>query len=261
MRNVLVIVTCVGAWLAPASAHADEEPVPSPLLLAYTRSARDAAAAGHCAMAREIGARVSALDSAYHRETFATDPVISGCQPREAVPAPASVIVTEPDPMPPTRTVRQVVAGTLIGALVGAGGFVAGFKLCLDDKGEFSCLGTALLGGAVGISLGAAIGVNTIGSTEQVSGSFGWTLAGAVIGEAIGFAVTVASQGILFPALLVGPVVGASIAFDRTRSLDASSLRAGSLLRIDDHRVSVGIPLVTHGEQRGTTVWLLAGSF
>jgi hypothetical protein len=87
-----------------------------------------------------------------------------------------------------------LVLGGSIGALVGGvGGGLAAYGLCLATTAagpwaDLACLAGAMLFGYVpGVSLGATVGVNIVGSSQKIEGNVWLALGGAILGEALAY--------------------------------------------------------------------------
>jgi hypothetical protein len=87
-----------------------------------------------------------------------------------------------------------LVLGGSIGALVGGvGGGLAAYGLCRATTAagpwaDLACLAGAMLFGYVpGVSLGATVGVNIVGSSQKIEGNVWLALGGAILGEALAY--------------------------------------------------------------------------
>lgn len=116
------------------------------------------------------------------------------------------------------------LSGLGVGAVGGAMGFALGYEDCSncgDNPGgcDFCGMGT-LLGslfiGSIGYSIGTAVGVSRVDPYD----SYIMSLGGSVVGFIGGLGLTSASSGMLWPFLLVCPVVGATLASEWSRSLN-----------------------------------------
>lgn len=293
MRGLVVLL-----WLAPALAEADAG-ADRDLLVEYRRLAGDAARTGSCDPARELAAQVKSMDPVFFANEYATDPLIAPCLPPPSSPAPISPVdsgapLTPPEPpletvdaprvpfsmparpaVPPLDGAR-LVGELLLGGLIGFGGVIvggfAGAGLCDanggDDGGDdFACLGsiviTAYLVGAVGFGLGVGIA----GRAGSQTGSIGAAIGGTLLGGLVSLLSLYSKNDEIIVGAMVGmPLLGGMIGFNVTRRWrdPSPSFALGSLVRLDRGGVSLGIPLVTHGEQRGiptTSVPLFSGSF
>ena len=145
------------------------------------------------------------------------------------------------------RITRKLISGALVGSVVGGTGAIAGLGLglviegCPDDCREGACdlcgIGaalTALFGGTVGYLVGTTIGVSGFDLHDQFIASLG----GSVVGLIGGIGLTSASPGVLWPSLLVGPVVGATLASELWRKPPQDS---------HNSRVSVGLGPAPNG--------------
>ena len=140
------------------------------------------------------------------------------------------------------------LSGLGVGAVGGAMGFALGYEDCSncgDDPGgcDFCGMGT-LLGslfiGSIGYSIGTAVGVSRVDPYD----SYIMSLGGSVVGFIGGLGLTSASSGMLWPFLLVCPVVGATLASEWSRSLNPSNKKLPLLMNLVPDprgRVSVGL--------------------
>ena len=112
------------------------------------------------------------------------------------------------------RVALKLIAGTLggvMGAVIGASS---------GDGGQEINFGPALYGYLAGIAIGVPV-VEVSGvdprdrSILSLIASIGVSLGGSVVGVIGGGGLTLASQDALWPSILVGPVVGATLASER----------------------------------------------
>jgi len=276
---------------------------PDELAPSYVVIARDAAAAGTCDVVRDLGAQIQALDPALHARVFVTDPVIAPCLRGAPPPTPAPppptlsppglprVTPREDDDTPPARppialprtapavaasidrpatpelSGGRIIGEVLLGGLAGTGGLflggLIGAGLCLDDGGEFACLGSVVIGAYIGGVLAVPLGVYAVGASGDQDGSLGSTILGSVLGSALGFGSLLISEEIGVALLVTGPPIGAVVGFNRSRRWDQTAGTPRLSVRGGD--VALGIPLVTRGTSATgapvTTLTLLGGSF
>lgn len=287
MRALLVVLS-----LVPAVARADQS-ADRDLLLEYKRLAIEASRTGNCDPARELATQVKSLDPAFFANEYASDPAIASCLPPPSSPAAIAPIdngapLTPPSEQPPIETPRvpfylperpavppldggRLIGEILLGSVIGFGGVLiggfAGAGLCSDNGGDdFACLGSIVAGayvvGAVGVGIGIGIAGRTGGQTGSIGAAIGGTMLGALISL---LSLATDSEQLIAVSLIGGPLAGGLIGFNLTRRWrDPSPAPIGSLLRVSGGGVSLGIPLVTHGEVRGvatTSVPLVSGSF
>ncbi len=250
MRAVVILFL-----LASTAANADAT---APRDLVEYKQLASAAAGDNCEAVRELGRHVQALDPRYYANDFATDPAIARCL--------ATASTSTEVPLTTAGLLGQFVVGGLGSIVGGFGGLILADKLCDDGGNPDACFGPALMGIFIGGSLGFGVGVYFGGSLGAQTGSFVTTMLGAALGSAIPFlAAQVSDQSAASAVLLVAPMVGALVGFNATRRWKRrDGVAVGSLLRQDGGQVSLGIPLVTHAEQRGiatTTLPLFSGSF
>ena len=117
------------------------------------------------------------------------------------------------------------VGGGSVGAVMG---FALGFGACsdCDRDGHDGCdlcglgpiVGSVIVG-SIGCSIGTAVGVSRVDPHDL----FGASLIGSVVGLAGGIGLVSASESeLLLPSLFIGPVVGATLASEWSRSLNPS---------------------------------------
>ena len=132
---------------------------------------------------------------------------------------------------PDKRVAQKLTYGALWGAGGGAIGAVVGLALgsledCSDCPHGHNCdlcgLGPivgSLFVGSIGYSIGTAVGVSRVDPHDF----FGASLVGSVVGFAGGIGLMSASGSeLLFPSLFIGPIVGATLASEWSRSLNPS---------------------------------------
>jgi len=241
--------------LPPAEAvSAPVGPVTDPQVLALARGTHAAAARGDCIGARVLGGQIARLDPAFHRAVIKTDPVITQCRPA----ARSYSIAAEPEPEAPYMPSREgtpplegssLVGQFLLGGLFTIGGAVGGGYLggALENNNGCSdeCWGGILLGGFLGGTVMAAVGVNLAGDSDTVDGSLGLAIGGSMLGGLVGIGAiangNMGEGGLV--VLIVAPTVGAMLGFNihriykpqpAPRSTYDRRLAVQSSLRIDD---------------------------
>jgi len=215
------------AAVSPPSA-APMGPVTDPQVLALARGTYAAAARGDCVGARVLGSQIARLDPAFHRAVIKTDPVITQCRPAArsySLAAPQEA----PAPYLPERTGTPPVDGNalagefLLGGLFTIGGAVSGAFIgsALENNGGCSdeCWGGILLGGFLGGTVMAAVGVNLAGDSDTVDGSLGLAIGGSMLGGLLGIGAisngNMGEGGLI--VLIVAPTVGAMLGFNLHR--------------------------------------------
>jgi hypothetical protein len=154
--------------------------------------------------------------------------VPAGESPQQPIPPEEASPLDEQDDSEKTarvagRTLLQAPAGILTGAVGGVAGFfpslVLSIVVCeviLESTGT-KCLEVATYSGtAVGVSLGAGLGVMAVGYLFDGRARTGATLGGALMGSALGAAIGLLSgMDIVYMStlLLVGPAVGATFLY------------------------------------------------
>lgn len=289
MRAVVVLL-----WLAPAIAVADGA-ADRDLLVEYRRLAADAARTGNCDPARELVVQVKSMDPEFFANEYATDPLIAPCLPPPSSPAaiapvdapgplmpPSSQPVLDDAPPPPVYMLDRplvppldggrLIGELLLGGVIGFGGAIvggfAGASMCSGGSDDFGCVGSILLGGYLVGAVGFGLGVGIVGRAGSQTGSIGAAIGGTLLGGVVSLLSLYSdNDGIVVGAMIGMPVLGGLIGFNLTRRWRApspTSTQVGSLVRLDRGGVALGIPFVTHREQRGiptTSVPLFSGSF
>ncbi|MYB55251.1 MAG: hypothetical protein F4X51_02570 [Gemmatimonadetes bacterium] len=112
------------------------------------------------------------------------------------------------------RGVLKLASGTVGGLVLASAG--AGLGLINGDScgnGESLCIdGEAALGAIIGYVLGVSAGVSAVDPHDQFISALGGTL----IGGATGIVMTTSEEK-LWPSILIGPVIGATIMSELTR--------------------------------------------
>jgi len=221
------------APIAPPMTDAVAPPSDAPLLmqtdpsvLSLARGARSAAVRGDCVGARILGSRIARMDPEFHRTVIRTDPAITQCKPAtramsieaQAVPDGRMQRREGTPPLSGGQLVGQFIVGGLftLGGAVGGAFLGAGTGNCDDD-----CFGGIIVGGFIGGTVMAAVGVNLVGDTDEVEGSFGVAVAGSMLTTlvSIGFISKAEFDDETAPLLLLmsAPAVGAMIGFNLSR--------------------------------------------
>jgi len=112
----------------------------------------------------------------------------------------------------------------ITGFFGGAIGWTIGSKIggagC--EQGETFCGFEAIEGGIIGALIGSAAGIVTglvILRDQKPHGQFGVALKGSLMGLGAGTALTMATNRKLWPSMLIGPVVGATILSRRSHDI------------------------------------------
>jgi len=200
-------------------------PMTDPQVLALARGTHAAAARGDCVGARALGSQIARLDPEFHRTVIKTDAVITQCRPAArsysiaAAPEPEAPYMAAregPPPIDGTSLVGQFLLGGLFTVGGGIGGAFLGAALERNDGCSDECYGGLILGGFVGGTLMAAIGVNLAGDTDEVDGSLGLAIGGSLLGGLVGIGAI--SNGNLgegsLVVLIVAPTIGAMLGFN-----------------------------------------------
>ncbi|HEX3477453.1 MAG TPA: hypothetical protein VHT91_20660 [Kofleriaceae bacterium] len=154
-----------------------------------------------------------------------TSPAIADGAP---TPAGAPPFATAPVPPPPPdrpHAATNPVVEFLVGGAAGAAGlFVgayAGYELhcAVGCRGDFAGLEGLLLGGALGLTTGAAAGVAATGSDREHKGSFAWAWLGAAAGATgAAYATRRFNSESAVALMIAGAALGGTVAFDLTRT-------------------------------------------
>lgn len=130
------------------------------------------------------------------------------------------------------RVAQKLISGAIVGGVVGGTGGLAGLGVglgiedCSDCPHGHNCdlcgLGPivgSLIVGSIGCSIGTAVGV----SRADPHDLFGASLIGSVVGFIGGIWLVSATESeLLLPSLFIGPIVGATLASEWSRSLNPS---------------------------------------
>lgn len=218
----------------------------------YLRAAHEAAVAGRCAHVRDVVElmRLEGLDA----KAVVSTPVLA-C----LVARPREVTADPPDSVPPL-SLSRIVGGIAVGTVFAIPGLYVGLyagAVLSPVRSLEAAIWSAYAGGVLGVTFG----VYAVGVVGNQTGSFGATLAGALVGGVAGIVLTYSADGAGALAALVTPYVGALAGFHLTRRYESRAIpRVGSLVTRTNDRWSLGIPLVVHAEH-ATTFSLVSGSF
>jgi len=198
-----------------------------PSVLSLGRGARAAAVRGDCVGARVLGSRIARMDPEFHRTVIRTDPAITQCKPA------TRALSIEAQEVPEGRMQHrsgkppldggQMVGQLIIGGLFTLGGAVGGAFLGvgLENDCNDECYGGIIVGGLVGGTVMAAIGVNLVGDTDEVEGSLGMAVVGSMLTTLVTIGVISNSnfQGETAPVLMLmaAPAIGAMLGFNLSR--------------------------------------------
>ena len=160
------------------------------------------------------------------KETIAVDRIQTMTMIDHTAPG-NSLMVKEMNP--DKRVAKKLSYGALGGVGGGALGAVVGFAL--GSYGDKNCGGNddsfcgaggvfgSVFVGSIGYSIGTAVGVSRVDPHDL----FGASLIGSVVGLVGGIGLMSASESeLLFPSLFIGPIVGATLASEWSRSLNPS---------------------------------------
>jgi hypothetical protein len=174
---------------------------------------------------------------------------------------------TERPPASGGRVLAELGGGIGMGLLGMFGGLLVAEATNGCEDGNPDCgLGDAIWGMGLGFVAVSPIGVILVGNYGDERGSASWTYAGALTGFAVGLGFTYAAAefsdddtllGLAASSILAAPIIGATIAFNLTRTYDSEgeSPPLGSVLVVRDGAVALGIPVVSVGaSDAGTAV-------
>ncbi|MCK9211299.1 MAG: hypothetical protein M0P61_10730 [Ignavibacteriaceae bacterium] len=141
-----------------------------------------------------------------------------------------------------TRILSQALIGSAIGiGTAYIGGIIA--SRFISDKHGYSFFSTGTIYGTLlGYTLGNAIGIYWIGNTDELHGSFGFTLLGSCIGMAAGFYLTTGLTESIAPLLILPGVVGI-IAFYLS-SEDVVPESSEAFIQIQNEKIQFGAPRI-----------------
>ena len=148
----------------------------------------------------------------------------------------------------------SAATGGIVGGAIGA---LSYYTFRSGEQDEISGAVGFIAGGLIGYTAGSAVGAHRFGSIGEETGSFKTTLAGSVVGVAVGGLAFLANERwfgnsndgrndrLNGAILLSGPPLGATIAFLMTRRIDRSGQAIdGALLNFDGEKVWIGSPAV-----------------
>lgn len=219
-------------------------PLTNPQMLALARGTHAAAARGDCVGARVLGSQIARLDPEFHRIVIKTDTVITQCRP-----AAGAVSIAHQDEAAaaygPARGGTPGVSGgvlvgeLLVGGLFTIGGAIGGAYLgtLLESDCSDECYGGIILGGFLGGTIMAAVGVNLVGDSDEVDGSLGLAIGGAMLGGFVGIGAIANSssgEGALL-VLIAAPTLGAMLGHNLHRTYKPQRARQPSV----DRRMAV----------------------
>lgn len=165
------------------------------------------------------------------------------------------------------RFIGQIAIGYLGGAVGLAGTFAIWWTTCAWGSSSRGCGAAFAVAGVASTTLLLSLGVYSVGRSRETTSSFGATLVGSVVGGAVGILTTAAlsrhQPGLAAIAFIGAPMAGALVGF-YARHRWRETLAVGALVHVERGKVSLGVPMVGHGETDGATVSLvplLGGAF
>ncbi len=255
MQVLLVLVLAASPLIAVAETKHD-------LVIEDRRIARNAAAAGNCDVVRDLGDE---------DRTGPTDCDRVATVPPVGLPAVQRLRPASP-PISGGRFIGQIAVGYLAGAvgLVGVGAIW--FWTCAWGRNPDRCGLAFAVAGATSTTLLLSVGVYGVGRSRQTTSSFSSTLLGTTVGGAVGLLTALGLSNdqpgyrarLATIAFIGAPMAGALIGFYASQRWRSSAPAVGSLLHLDRGKVSVGVPIVAHGETGGSAISLVSlvgGSF
>ena len=117
------------------------------------------------------------------------------------------------------RDALRIAQKLIAGGLGGVVGGLAGAAIALDtatwpEGGDgIGAEVVAVMGFCIGNVIGTPLGVSVVDSHDLFIAS----LVGSVVGLTGGIGLTIASSGVLFPSLFIGPVIGATMMSEQSR--------------------------------------------
>ena len=177
--------------------------------------------------------------------------------------APQSTYSVDPPPLRAGRVASQIALGAVTGLVGTVPGGVAGLFIAdrtTDCNDDACAIGSAVLGGYVGYSLSAPVGVYWAGDQRA---SFGATMLGGAVGGGLGALALIGlaesnissgtAVGLAYLIAFGAAPVGATIGYNMTRRSDRQPApsRVGSLLMIDSSGTRLGVPVPAIGLATG----------
>lgn len=151
-----------------------------------------------------------------------------------------------------------LVGEFLLGGLFTLGGAISGAYLGakLETDCSDECFGGIIVGGFLGGTIMAAVGVNLAGDSREVDGSLGLAIGGAMLGGFLGIAAISDGQGgdasVLI--LLAAPTLGAMLGHNLHRTYKPQRARKPSI----DRRMAI---LPSARIEDGVSFALTTGTF
>lgn len=214
----MVMVTVMVLARLCSRAQADDAHLSSQLSIAQF-----AAQNRRCDVVGEIASEVKQTDSTYYANTFLADPQIASCLVVSRQPS-------EP-PVHPERIVGELVIGGVAELGLGFVGAAAGYFSVAHGEDSEPVAGhhgadREMVGAALGVSVGATLGVYLIGSAGRETASGLATFGAATLGTAIGVGMLIASDGSpgCLAAAVALPAIGATLGFNATRSYESLTI-------------------------------------
>ena len=141
------------------------------------------------------------------------------------------------------RIAGEILCGFAGSLVLGYAGVVLG-RSTVEDNGWFSGLAETILGYTIGATIGSTLGVYLIGCIGGETGSFGATLVGSLLGDALGWGIILTQSEISWIITII-PAIGACIGFNLTRRYKTSHLSRAALVNFSEGQMHLDIPMVS----------------
>lgn len=143
------------------------------------------------------------------------------------------------------RILGEILAGGALGLALGYGGAYLGYVIAGGEDEGLEWAWGLIIGGSLGASIGCALGVYTVGSIGDETGSIGSTFLGSVLGVGLGWvALLVGEESILTYISIAIPPIGACVGFNMTRRYKFYTSSGRALLNFREGQMTLGIPTV-----------------
>ncbi len=146
----------------------------------------------------------------------------------------------------PSLSQTRILGQALIGSAIGVGtAYIGGIiaSRFISDKHGYSFFSTGTIYGTLfGYTLGNAIGIYWIGNTEELHGSFGFTLLGSCIGMAAGFYLTTWLTESIAPLFILSCAGGILAFYLSSEEVVPESFEA--FIQIQNKKVQFGAPKI-----------------
>lgn len=150
----------------------------------------------------------------------------------------------------PPLDAGRIVGEVLVGGVLGFGGGYLGLRIAFYQAGNIygPHLVVPLL---VGMTIGSSLGVYSIGTVGNETGSYGATFLGSVVATGMAIMLITAveknspSEWIGWIGLFTLPTLGGVMGFNLTRRYETSPVPETAFINFRDSQMSLGIPTIS----------------